>query len=144
LRRFAQAPRQRSEEKNIQQTIEFMGQNLGQQLSLRELAQLAHMSVSGYEAAFVKRTGCSPKSYFNRMKIRQACRLLTETARPAKEIGAGLGFADPYYFSRLFKKLLGLSPAHFRKQPRARGTVALAASIAPTRSLRRRRLGGDS
>jgi AraC-like DNA-binding protein len=123
LRRFAMAQRQRSEEENIQQTIELMRKNLAQRLSLRELAQLAHMSVSRYEATFVKRTGCSPKNYFNRMKIQQACRLLTESARPSKEICADLGFADPYYFSRLFKKLVGLSPAHFRKQHRAKAEI---------------------
>jgi AraC family transcriptional regulator of arabinose operon len=124
LRRFSMEQRERTVEENIQQTVEFMRANLVRQVCLRELAQLAHMSVSRYATAFAKRMGCSPISYFNRMKIQKACSLLTETNLPAKTICAQLGYHDPYYFSRLFKKLVGVSPAHFRRPPQPRAKAA--------------------
>jgi AraC-like DNA-binding protein len=122
VHRYAMTQPARTDEENIQQTIVFMQKNLARAISLRELAQLAHMSVSRYEAAFVARTGCPPKAYFNQMKIQAACRLLSDTTQPAKEIAAALGYADPYYFSRLFKKLVGRSPVQFRqaRAPRSR------------------------
>ena len=49
------------------------------------------------------------------MRIQQACRLLNETPRPLKTIAAELGFDDPYYFSRLFRKVTGSSPTGFRQ-----------------------------
>ena len=120
LRRFATEQRERTDEENIQETIDYMQANLARRTSLRELASLAHMSVSRYEAMFAKRTGCPPIGYVNRMRILKACRLLTETSLPAKTICAEIGFDDPYYFSRLFKKMVGVSPAYFRRPAASR------------------------
>jgi AraC-like DNA-binding protein len=116
LQHFAMGRQERTVEENIQQTINFMEANLGRAVPLRELANLAHMSISRYEAAFAKRTGCSPINYFQRMKIQKASRLLTETDEPIKMICMKIGYDDPYYFSRFFKKSVGIAPTHFRSQ----------------------------
>jgi AraC-like DNA-binding protein len=116
LRRFASSQQQRTEQEQVQATITLMKDNLTRPLFLRELAQAAHMSVSRYEVAFSNRTGCSPINFFNRMRIQKACHSLDSTKHPVKQIASDLGFEDPYYFSRLFKKLVGVSPAGFRKQ----------------------------
>jgi AraC family transcriptional regulator, arabinose operon regulatory protein len=115
LRRHAMERHVRTEEENIQQTIDHMRRHLDRPLTLHELANLAHMSVSRYDTVFAKRTGCPPIAYFNRMRIQRASRLLQETSLTVKEIAGTLGFEDPYYFSRLFKKHAGVSPAHFNK-----------------------------
>jgi AraC family transcriptional regulator, arabinose operon regulatory protein len=125
VRRYGVQPVQRSEEQNVQQTITFMRENLARPMALRELAQLAHMSVSHYEAVFTKRTGISPMHYLTQMRVQKACRLLTETDQPVKLIAKAVGMEDPYYFSRWFKKLLGGSPLEFRdrgftKRPQGR------------------------
>lgn len=57
-----------------------------------------------------------PGRFFNRMRIQQACRQFDGTINPVKQIASELGFDDPCYFARLFKKLDGVSPASFRKQ----------------------------
>jgi AraC-like DNA-binding protein len=119
LRRLQVKSGDQTRETGVEQTIAFMQHNLAKRVTLRELAQLAHMSVSGYEEAFTKRTGCPPITYFNRMKVQHASRQLLETNLPAKEIATALGFEDPYHFSRLFKKHAGLSPAHFRQHNHA-------------------------
>ena len=114
-RHSALADSDRSDEENVQASIAFMKAHLTRPVFLSELANVARMSVSRYELVFAKRTGCSPITFFNRMRIQQACRLLNETPRPLKTIAAELGFDDPYYFSRLFRKVTGSSPTGFRQ-----------------------------
>ncbi|MFO1531484.1 MAG: helix-turn-helix domain-containing protein [Kiritimatiellia bacterium] len=62
----------------------------------------------------------SAAGVFLRMKIQEACRLLVNGATPVREISDGLGFEDPYYFSRFFKKITRLAPAHYREAKRLR------------------------
>ncbi|WP_407704971.1 helix-turn-helix domain-containing protein [Thalassotalea hakodatensis] len=48
------------------------------------------------------------------MKMQQACFQLDNTTETIKQIGESLGYSDPYYFSRLFKKVVGMSPKRYR------------------------------
>lgn len=104
----------RSAEENIDQAVRFMQQNLGQRLTLKALAQVADMSPSHFGSLFAKRYERAPIDYFNHLKIQKACELLTTTDRRISEIGEALGFQDPYYFSRLFKQIIGVSPRNYR------------------------------
>ena len=49
------------------------------------------------------------------MKIQAACRLLDSTDESVKVIAARLGFSDPLYFSRVFRRTQGLSPSAYRR-----------------------------
>ncbi len=57
----------------------------------------------------------SPIRYINYLRIEKAKNLLSETSLPVAVIAAEAGFSDSFYFSRLFKKETGVSPASFRK-----------------------------
>jgi len=48
------------------------------------------------------------------MKIYYACQLLTQRELIIKEIADKIGYDDPYYFSRIFKKVTGKSPAQYK------------------------------
>lgn len=100
----------------ITDSINFMKKNLRQNVSLEELADRQHLSISHYCRLFAAKTGRSPHQYFNQLKIWQSCQYLYFSDRNIKEICAELGFDDPYYFSRLFKKLMGISPANYKNQ----------------------------
>ncbi|MDQ0897898.1 AraC family transcriptional regulator [Paenibacillus sp. V4I7] len=56
--------------------------------------------------------------YFLRLKIQKASQMLDLTALAIKEIGNAIGITDAYYFSRLFKKMMGVSPTEYRKIPK--------------------------
>ena len=56
----------------------------------------------------------APVEYLIHLRIRQACRLLDTTGLTVREIGFRVGFEDPYYFSRMFRKLMGQSPRQYR------------------------------
>ena len=98
----------------VSNSILFMKKNLGNLVSVEELAAQQLLSVSHYSRLFRKKTGSSPNQYFNQLKIQQSCQYLYFSDRNIKEICVELGFEDPYYFSRLFKKLMGISPAKYK------------------------------
>ena len=107
-------PKGRSAEEGIQRSIDFMHKNLAKTLRLDDLAKVAGMSPGHYGMLFRKSRDHTPADYFNRLKIQKSCELLKTTDCPIGEIGESLGFSDPYYFSRLFKKTMGLSPRAYR------------------------------
>jgi AraC-like DNA-binding protein len=81
---------------------------------LAELAREAGLSVPHYSAMFSRRTGLAPIDYFLRLKIQRACQLLETTAMLVEEVAAAVGCDDPFYFFRLFKKIMGHSPRAYR------------------------------
>jgi AraC-like DNA-binding protein len=98
----------------MRQNIEWMRTNRHRKIGLPELAAQAGLSVPHYAACFKRQTGHSPVSYFQRLKIQHAAQLLALTDLPVKEIARTVALDDPFYFSRLFKKVMGQSPRQFR------------------------------
>lgn len=96
-------------------SISFMHQHIGEMLSLGQLAAQSGLSESHYSLLFKKKTGQTPVGFFTHLKIQQACRLLEFSEMPVKAISAGLGYDDPYYFSRVFSKGMGQAPVSYRK-----------------------------
>jgi AraC-like DNA-binding protein len=97
-------------------SIGYMQNHLDMPLSLETLASSVSLSVSHYSSVFRKKTGYSPVVYFNHLKIQHACQYLQFTALRVNEISMKLGIDDPYYFSRLFTKVMSISPVEYRKR----------------------------
>ncbi|WP_126245451.1 AraC family transcriptional regulator [Chitinophaga rhizosphaerae] len=89
---------------------------IGGQLTLQQLAEEANLSVSHFVHQFKKKTGYTPIEYFNNLKVQKACELLLYSDMRIKEVAASVGMSDPYYFSRFFTRLMGISPNHYRQQ----------------------------
>ncbi|WP_417208540.1 helix-turn-helix domain-containing protein [Antarctobacter sp.] len=66
-------------------------------------------------SAVKRATGLSPRGYLHRLLLRDAMELLTNTGMPISQIAFRLGFADPAYFTRFFKREAGQNPGAFRK-----------------------------
>jgi AraC-like DNA-binding protein len=98
----------------VELSINYMRQNLDRLRSLEEIAASVNFSASHYSAMFRKKTGFSPIEYFNHLKIQKACQYLIFTELRIKEISDKLGIEDPFYFSRMFNKLMGMSPNQYR------------------------------
>lgn len=95
--------------------IHYMKENLEKKLSLDEIAEHTGYSASYFTAMFNKRTGFAPLTYFNQLKIQQACKLLDFTDMKINQICHKIGIEDTYYFSRLFSKVMGMSPREYKK-----------------------------
>lgn len=98
----------------IRRVIETMQANLGSSLKVAELAREANLSSSHLAAVFKRRTGFTVLDFFIRLKIQRACFLLDTTDQSVKTIAADLGFDDPLYFSRCFRRVHDSSPTQYR------------------------------
>jgi AraC-like DNA-binding protein len=92
----------------------LMRNSLHQELSLDTLAHYSQLSKFHFAKKFKELTDSSPIQHFINMKIQRACSQLDNSDIAIKDIASGLGYSDPYYFSRLFKKLVGISPKQYR------------------------------
>jgi len=100
----------------INESISWMQMHLHKNIGLEELAHNAHYSISRYSTLFNKKTGYSPIDYFIHLKIQKACQYLDLTDFKIKEIAQLIGYQDPYYFSRIFHKIMGIFPTEYRKK----------------------------
>lgn len=98
----------------IDVAIEFMQKNLHNTFTLGEVAKAVNLSPSHFSALFKEQTGFAPIKYFNHIKIQKACQYLQFTDLRIKEIAATLGIDDQYYFSRMFSKIMGVSPQDYK------------------------------
>lgn len=103
----------------ISDSIRFMREHLNMVISLDNLAAQAGKSVTHFSKLFRERTELSPTAYFIQLKMRHACDQLYQTDLSVAEIGRQVGYKDPYYFSRVFKKVQGVSPLKYRTMAKA-------------------------
>jgi len=100
----------------VEKSIMYMHDHIDGVINLTDLASLCGFSVSHYSMVFKKKTSRSPIEYYNNLKIQKACQMLDFTHSNIKEIAIGLHFEDQFYFSRVFKKMMGVSPMEYRKK----------------------------
>ena len=105
-----------TEKNRIDLLLDYVKNNLGIAFKLEELALHTNLSISQFSSLFKSRTGYSPIEYVNHLKIQKACQQLLLTEYPVKQISFNLGIEDPYYFSRLFSKVMGISPGNYRRK----------------------------
>jgi AraC family transcriptional regulator of arabinose operon len=96
--------------------LEDLAKNLYHTIDAGYIADRHHISVSTLRRLIKQNTGYPLHEYWHRLKIEEAKKLLVTTNYSVKEIALRLGYQDPYYFSRLFKKLSGNSALHYRRQ----------------------------
>ncbi|MCH2175809.1 MAG: AraC family transcriptional regulator [Lentisphaeria bacterium] len=84
------------------------------QLDLESILQEAKMSLSTFHRYWKQVSDHSPHQYQLSLRIQKAQRLLAETNLRIKTIATEIGFDDPLYFSRCFRKQTGLSPKKYR------------------------------
>ncbi|WP_448569892.1 AraC family transcriptional regulator [Thalassotalea ganghwensis] len=99
---------------DVEAIEKLMRNNLHQELNLDTLAHYAQLSKFHFAKKFKEVTDTAPIQHFINMKMQHACGLLDKQTISIKEIAESLGYADPYYFSRLFKKTIGMSPKQYR------------------------------
>lgn len=106
----------RQEQSFSAQVIHYMQENIGNNLTLEQLAHNFNYSASHFSALFQKETGYSPINYYIQLKIRKACQYIELTRLKLYEIAEKVGFDEPAYFTRIFTKIIGISPSEYRKK----------------------------
>lgn len=115
IQSFRNAGNHDTYEDAVDVAIHYMKENMEKHLTLQELAEAVDYSPSHFSTLFRRKTGHSPSAYFNLLKVQYACQLLDTTDMKVNQICYKVGLEDTFYFSRLFTKIMGLSPSDYRK-----------------------------
>ena len=94
----------------------YIEEHYAENLSLRDLAELVNANEYYLSHTFKKVTHYSPQQYILRRRIGKAQCLLIYTSMTLTEIAARVGYDDSNYFSRIFKKIIGMSPRLYRQK----------------------------
>ena len=93
----------------------YFRDHYNEEISIEQYAASRNMSTSWFGKSFVECVGKSPKQYILEQRIRNAQVLLETTDGTVSEISQIVGYENPMYFSRIFKKAKGMSPVKYRK-----------------------------
>lgn len=101
-----------------EKVIYYMRENVENNLTLEHLSKHFGFSPSHFSARFQEETKQSPIKYFIALKIEKACQYIELSNMKICDIYPKLGFQDAAYFSRIFSKIMGVSPSKYREQER--------------------------
>ena len=108
-------------EGRIIRSIQLMQESVNEDLALETLAQKSGLSVPHYCLLFKQHTGTTPLRFFTRLRLQRACELMQDSDKNLMTIAYELGFSDPFYFGRVFKKMMGMTASAYRKQLNVEG-----------------------
>jgi AraC-like DNA-binding protein len=103
-------------EKSIETAMQYCRQHLAEEIDFAALAKQNAMSYSSLRQKIRKLTGSGPAQYVTALRCDAARKLLSGSDLAIKQIAARVGIEDPYAFSRIFKRHVGISPQHYREQ----------------------------
>ena len=102
-------------EKSVRKAIEYLQVNYPEKISQSELATSLGISTAYFSQAFHQITGTSFSEYLLKVRIMSAVKLLGQHNVPVSSVCFEVGFNDHSYFSRVFKRIVGLSPSEYKK-----------------------------
>ncbi len=95
--------------------LRYIGQNLNEPNPVGSIAAAMNQHPSQFSRQFKQAFGVSPVQYIQRRRIAIAARLLLSTDRKLYDIASELGFSDGFHLSKTFKRIIGQSPAAYRR-----------------------------
>lgn len=99
----------------LRRVQEFINENLDEELSLSDIAEIADLSQFHFSRAFRKSTGFTPQQYLMKQRIERAKILLAKDDLPIVEVGLQTGFKNQSHFTTLFRKYTKLTPKLWRE-----------------------------
>lgn len=98
----------------IDRILNIMIEKYSENRNISYYAQMCHLSISRFQHVFKSCTGQTPVEYINNLRINHAKEYLINTDLSISDISEAVGFTDQNYFSRVFKKITGISPVKFK------------------------------
>ena len=100
-------------EQKFRMIEEYMKEHLGETLTIEDVCEYTGFSVNTVKRIFRQQVDCGAIHYFLKLKIKEAKRLLGETDLTVTQISDRLGFSGVHYFSKTFKRFVGVSPREY-------------------------------
>jgi AraC-like DNA-binding protein len=95
--------------------IEHLNTAYDREISVEEMARIAGLSQAWFSTTFKKETGVAASEYLIEIRIIKACELLNQTRKSVSEICYAVGFKDQSHFTKVFKRIMGMTPLDYRK-----------------------------
>lgn len=112
----SQEPAEASDRDKVEHITNYIQEHMKRGLTVEKLAAELFMETKAFAYLFTKIMGVSPKKYLVTATVRKAEELLMDSDRTIGEVAFEVGFEDPLYFSRVFRKHTGYAPSEFRKR----------------------------
>jgi len=97
----------------IFKTVAYMQTHYHDKIDMAMLSSMAGLTASSYSRLFKKTMKVAPVKYLTMLRIERAKRLLLHDGTPVKEVSAAVGFGDEFYFSRIFRRIVGITPSRY-------------------------------
>lgn len=107
--------RTQKQNQTIEKAVSFIQANYGKDISLEDTALHVHMNASYFSSYFKLENGCSFVEYVTSLRMEKAKTLMLDSQLRLYEIAQMVGYQEVKYFSRLFKKKMGVTPAEYRQ-----------------------------
>ncbi|UED76483.1 AraC family transcriptional regulator [Brevibacillus sp. DP1.3A] len=104
-----------SKSKEVENSIAYIQQNYQENMTVKQLAQLANVPSWQYTLLFRQLTGKKPLEYLTALRIHHAKKLLKSSNDSLRDIASQVGFTDEYYFNRRFRKTTGYTPRQYSR-----------------------------
>ncbi len=100
----------------LMQALRYIQYNFAGNIQVNHIASYVGISRSQLYRAFMEKFELSPHEYLKRYRINEACALLQRAGLTISEVASSVGFADPLYFSRVFKEVKGVTPTAYQQK----------------------------
>ncbi len=98
----------------VLRTKQYMLKHYSEPMDMEELAHRSGASASRFYQSFKKYTGLSPLKFMNTVRLNESLQLLANAATTIMEAAHTVGYSDELYFSRVFKRQMGISPSQYK------------------------------
>lgn len=120
----ADDPEREEEGRGIERSVEYMLKHFRHKIKLETLSQIAGLTPTSYSRSFKKDKGVSPVQHLAQIRIDASKLLLRRAGCSIREAAESVGFGNEYYFSRMFKRAVGMTPTMYLKRRHLRIAVA--------------------
>ncbi|MDR3542105.1 MAG: PocR ligand-binding domain-containing protein [Desulfosporosinus sp.] len=99
----------------IQKAAEYMRENFRNKITIEDIAQVVYLSPCYVSRIFKQGLGCTLMEYLTQIRVEKAKTMLKNPKYNVMQVAEESGFEDPAYFTRVFKKLEGITPSRFKQ-----------------------------
>ena len=100
----------------VQKVMNYVNLNVAEPLTLKSLAAMCFISPSYLSALFKQETGSTLIDYINTQRVNRAAQLLVQNNHTIAAVAEEVGILDVNYFTKIFKKTLGVTPTRYRRE----------------------------